>query len=529
MKSKWLWYWWLLPPAAVAAALVRHFVCILVPLFLTVRIVAHNPKTQARMWARGIGNQLLQVPATPQNPGMPSAALLGGLTTNSASLEAAGELFRTTNVWDVHLLFTVKQWADMKPESVPPLLNFMGSDGTPVLRNPAASRSGLAGILGIDLPWSHANFRFGNLTFTNVGARFKGNGTFVGSIRSYKRPFKIELNKQVQSEQLAGRTTINLHNLTADRTCLCDTLACEFFREAGVPAPRTAFARLRLSIESTFDDRLLGLYVMVENPDGQWAREQFGTKGVVLFKPVTLQLFADLGDDWTAYAPIYDPKTKTTNPQQRRLIDLAKLVTQPDDAKFAARIGDFIELTEFARFLACQVILANYDSILSNGQNFLIYLDPRTDRFGFIPWDHDHCWGQFPLIGTADDRARASIWHPWVGENRFLARMLAVPAFRQVYESELKRLLDTQFVPERLSRRVDELATVIRPFVEEESSQRLFALERGIAARTGANQTGFPDRSGLPLKDFFAVRAASVSDQLAGRSEGVVLERRPVR
>ena len=31
-------------------------------------------------------------------------------------------------------------------------------------------------------------------------------------------------------------------------------------------------------------------------------------------------------------------------------------------------------------------------------------------------------WGGFFLIGTARERERASIWHPWVGEHRFLER-----------------------------------------------------------------------------------------------------------
>jgi hypothetical protein len=174
-------------------------------------------------------------------------------------------------------------------------------------------------------------------------------------------------------------------------------------------------------------------------------------------------------------------------------------------------------------------MLSNYDGILSNGQNFLLYLDPRTDRFGFIPWDLDHCWGEFGHIGTVEQRERASLWHPWVGRNRFLERMLAAETVRKRYRRELERLRADLFIPERLSRRVDELAVVVRPFIAEESGSRLARFERITSEdRTGAGPD--PKRPGrnpgaFTLKRFFAARAASVSDQLEGRAEGVVLTR----
>src|SRR5439155_3008768 len=154
--------------------------------------------------------------------------------------------------------------------------------------------------------------------------------------------------------------------------------------------------------------------------------EVFGIKGVALLKPSTYELLYDLGDDWKAYEPIYDPKTKLTQPQQRRVIELARLVSRAGDAEFGRRIGEFIDLDEFARFLACEVLLAHYDGILMQGQNFFLYLDPRSNRFGILPWDQDHSWGEFPFIATADQRERASIWHPWARSNRFLERLFAV-------------------------------------------------------------------------------------------------------
>jgi hypothetical protein len=450
------------------------------------------------------------------------------LLTGTSHLRTPEDLFQPTNVWDVQLSFSSNQWAALGPNRVQPIVHFFQPDGSVILRNPNATRNGLAGVFGIDFPWSGADVQFANLQFHHVGVRFKGNGTFVDSQRSYKRPFKIELNKYTKGLRLAGLKTLNFHNLVADASCLRDTMGYELFREAGVPASRTAFIRLRISIEGNFSDRLLGLYVLVENPDAQWARSQFGIDGVALFKPVTYDLFLDLGGDWSAYKGIYDPKTTLNSSQTGRLIDLCKLVTHASDSEFAVGIASFIDVEEFSRFLACQVVLSNYDGPLSDGQNFLLYLDSRQEKFGFVPWDLDHSWGEFKFLATERQREQASVWHPWVGQNRFLERMLKVPAVRESYQRELDRIRNTLFVPERLCHRLDELMQVVRPFIAEESSHRLARFiqetsqtpEPNSASRTNSRPQGYS------FKRFVYARAAAIDQQLQSGNEGVILKRR---
>ena len=58
------------------------------------------------------------------------------------------------------------------------------------------------------------------------------------------------------------------------------------------------------------------------------------------------------------------------------------------------------DLDEFARFMAVTVWLSTMDSILGMGQNFYVYLDPKTHKFQFMPWDLDHSFGQFGMKGS---------------------------------------------------------------------------------------------------------------------------------
>src|SRR6185369_7109003 len=137
-----------------------------------------------------------------------------------------------------------------------------------------------------------------------------------------------------KGQKLGSLDELTFNNMVADHSFMSDALGYEFFRDAGVPAPRTAYAYLTASVQGEWSRKPLGLYLMVEPVDAEFASDRFSKKSAI-FKPVTYQLFEHLGDDWSAYAAIYDLKTKATTEQQRRVIEFARLVSFTPDAEFA--------------------------------------------------------------------------------------------------------------------------------------------------------------------------------------------------
>jgi RNA polymerase sigma factor (sigma-70 family) len=433
-------------------------------------------------------------------------------------------LYGTTNIWLAHLSFTREQWKALELKRIGQMPNFDRPEGLVFLRNPKARRSGIVGVLGFEFDWTHANFELGGVSFTNVAARVKGN---VRSLYEPTRAYKVDLNKFAPGQKLGGLNELTFNSLPWDYSSLGEALAYEFFREAGVPAPRTAYAWLSASVTTQWEQKPLGLYLMVEPVDKQFAAERFGSKATPIFKPVTYNLFEHLGDAWSAYAPIYDLKTKATLEQQRRVIDFARLVSSATDAEFAARAGDFLDLDEFARFLAAEVLLPSYDGILADGQNVYMYLDPRSNKFGLIPWDLDSAWGMFWIASKAEQE-RASIWHPWIGENRFIERVMAVEEFRRIYRSHLEDFVARLYVPERLRRRIDEIAGVIRDPIAAQSAFRLDKFDQAVGLKPvhsspGERPYGF-NRPAYEIKRFIDKRAESVRRQLDGKSRGMILK-----
>ena len=430
-----------------------------------------------------------------------------------AGICLAQGLFQPSKVASVHLAFTPDQWRALEPaRSGNGSVNFGSGEW---LQGRAGKRNGLASAMGIEFKNVHAGITIDGRTLNDVAVRYKGNGTYLDAQESRKFSFKVDLNKYVKGQSFAEVTTINLHNNITDPSWMNEPLAYRLYRDAKVPAPRTSYTRVYLSVTGKYDKRYAGLYSIVENVDQHFIAHHFVNKGGALFKPVSTSLFNYLGPDWSKYNQTYDPKGAVTVEQKQRLIDFTRLVTEANDIEFAARLPQFVDLEELARYMAVMVFLSDVDGILGSGQNFYLYLDPKSQKFSFLPWDQDHSFGQFPFTGSQEQRNELSIHHPWVGRKRFLERVFAVDAFKKLYLARLEEFSRTIFDPQRFAAQVDEIAALIRPAVQEEG--KLDRFDRAVAGTS---------RSIVPIKPFVKLRAKSVADQLAGRSRGARIDGR---
>lgn len=395
--------------------------------------------------------------------------------------------------------------------------------GGMMLQGPEGKRNGIASAMGIEFAYVHADLEFEGHRLRDVAVRYKGNGTFMESRNSLKRSLKIDLNKFVGGQRLGDVTMLTLQNNVTDASWMNEVLSYRLYRDADVPAPRTAYVKVFVTVPGKFERQYFGLYSMTEAVDKKFAERHFGVKKGAIFKPVTPSLFTYLGDDWARYNQTFDPKTELTDEQKKTVIDLCRLVTDASDTEFAARIGHYIDLPEFARYLAVMVWLSDLDGILGPGQNLYLHLHPKTQLIDFIPWDQDHSFGQFDRA-TQDQRDNLSIRHPWQGENLFLTRMFKVDAFMKLYLARLDEFSQGVFAPERFAQQVDEVAAAIRPAVQEESATKRERFDKAVAGETltGGGFGPFGGAKIKPIKPFAVVRTKSIRDQVAGRSEGLV-------
>jgi len=416
--------------------------------------------------------------------------------------DAAARLFEAQQPLIVHLTLDEQQWRAMqavRPQDPGPM-----RDGRP--RPP----------MRMEFPWASGDIAIGELTCSRVGLRFKGNSTFRASEGGLKRSMKVDFNRFVAGQKLAGLTALNLNNNALDPSQMREWLAYAVSREAGVPASRAAYARVYLTVQGRHERRYLGLYTVIEEVDKRFLTRWFGNSKGLLLKPEGGRMLPYLGENRSAYADRYAPKTDGTDFTWRRLIEFLKLLHQADDRTFATNIGEYLEMDEFLRFVAVNAMLANMDSFLGTGHNFYMYVHGETGRIHWIQWDLNEAFGGFIVAGEPEAQAQMSVLRPFAGENRLIERVLAVEPLRQRYRQILEELAKGPFEPQRLRARIEQGEKMIAAALAEEQK----------TDRDGPRRGGMPHemmRRKPELKWFVTARAESIRAQLEGRSEGVVL------
>ena len=146
-----------------------------------------------------------------------------------------------------------------------------------------------------------ADVTFDGETFRHVGFRLKGNSSLVNTWRSgsEKLPFRLNIDNlearfpEIRDQTFFGFPNLSFSNNALDSSYLRAKVVADLFREAGLPAPRTAFVQVYLDRGS--GSSYFGLYTMVEVPDDPFLRLMFGSGEGNLYKPHST------GGRWTVF------------------------------------------------------------------------------------------------------------------------------------------------------------------------------------------------------------------------------------
>jgi putative membrane-bound dehydrogenase-like protein len=430
------------------------------------------------------------------------------------------DFFGTTKVWDLHLELSSKEYEEMQPP--PPSFNFGGAP-TPAPKAKKGKRESVRNQFGTEFPWAHGKLtvssqtELGNEEVKNIGVRYAGDITYFVSSRGLKRPLNITFNK-FADQQFHGHTSLDLHAEPMDATKAREVLALSVFRMAGAPAPRTAFANVSLTVPGKHDKAFLGLYIVVENVDKNFLRDRFGTDEGVLMNPFQVRSLDYLGDNWERYKSQYRPQSEPTKEEAQRIIAFAKLVNQADDVAFKKEIESYLDVDAFLRFLAANALSSNLQSVFALGNNYHLYLHPKTHKFVFIVGELEFALANFLLMGTADQLMDLSLTHPYPGTNKLVERLLAMPEVSRKYHDLLKELSEKAFTKDRLLTEIDAIENVTKEPLANEKK----AADARKEAPAGFGPPGGAAPQPPDLRTFAQKRTASVAAQLAGKIKGYI-------
>jgi len=386
------------------------------------------------------------------------AALLPAAAAEQVGPFPGDQIFQTTKVHKIHITIPADEWSVLQTSTARGG-NASGTVGGSQYRD-ALGRlihvgSGFAGYF----PWARADVRIEDggpgLEFKDAGLRYKGNLTFSSS--SAAAPlfanFKLKFDVHGGKGKWDGEKTFNLHPGVVDTSKMREVIAYAVFRAAGVPAPRTTYAEVFFTVPGKFPSTSGGLFTIVEDVNKTFLERVLPSGDGLLMKPEGLRGgVRSLGDTWNQYVPILRPDRDATLQEQRRVMEFSQLISQTNVSVFRARIGEFLDVDLFLRFIAVHAFIVNTDSYLRGGHNFYLYLDPTDNKFRFLPWDQDLSMGSRGRAGgqTFDIMNPASTDQPliyWLLDDPAVAaryKVIVQEIATKVFTSgELMKLVDT--------------------------------------------------------------------------------------
>ncbi len=300
-----------------------------------------------------------------------------------------------------------------------------------------------------------ATIREGGTNYTEVGLHLKGGlGTFAPI--DEKPSFTLNFDKFQRDQKFRGMDKVHLNNAAEDPSFLHEYLAGELFRKAGVPAPRVAFARVKLN------GRDLGMYVFKEGFDATFVKRHFKDNSGAIYDP---GLYHDLNE-------LQPKKSRSGEKAAGDLPALWAAAHEVDLTRRFARLGETLDLERFAKFIAMEALVGHDDGYMINKNNYRVYFDPETKRFVFMPTGMDQVFAaECPLAANG------------VG---YLAKAFVdTPAGKQMYEETFEKLFRTQWNLAEIEATTQRLQKVIRTaLAKDEVKEHNAAIKNLLAMLT---------------------------------------------
>ena len=225
------------------------------------------------------------------------------------------------------------------------------------------------------------------------------------------------------------------------------------------------------------------------------------------------------------YLQLMGLKTNENNPNHSALFHFLDILNNEPDETFPEEIEKVLDVDEVLRFLAVSTLIVHLDNYIGSGHNYYLY---ETDgKFTIIPWDLNMAFGTFNCFSL--DRESLINYHideptcEPISERPLVERLLSHGPYLDAYHGYLKSLLNEPFDADRMFSRIDELADLIRPYVQSDQVKFFSTqdFEHGLTqdVNVGMAREGMPGPLPNPigLKTFVVERSESVRQQLEGK------------
>lgn len=243
-------------------------------------------------------------------------------------------------------------------------------------------------------------------TISPVGIRYKGSvGAWVGCLSGSnvfnpsgfktctKLSMKIKINWDGRDDKFFKLKKLQLHSQNHDKSQMRERLGYWFFREMGVPAPRSVHARL------VVNDQFMGVFALTEQIDGRFVKYRYEDDDGNLYKEIW-----PLSKEGEPYPDQAYVDALKTNEGENVNIDLIKnfgeMIASTNNDQGRDILESRMDINEIISYSVIDRTIRHDDGPFHwycNGNNcsnhnYYWYEEPNNERLHLIPWDLDNAF-----------------------------------------------------------------------------------------------------------------------------------------
>jgi hypothetical protein len=286
--------------------------------------------------------------------------------------------------------------------------------------------------------WVEASILYDGEEYGPLGVRLKGQNSFQPL--DSKPAFKIKFDWIEDDATFLGLKRLTLNNMWTDWTMIHERVAYRLYREAGVPAVRSAHAWVRVNGEP------YGLYALLESEDRQFVGRWFDDDEGSFFEVWDV-------DFYDAYIPYFE--WEFGEDDRTNLQGVADALESSGPGAIQ-NVREHLDLDGFLQYWAVGAFVGQFDAYPYSypGDDCSVYDDRETGVLHFIPHGMDEAFAGFE--NPVD----------WV--NGIIAsRCLGVSSCR---EDWIQRIAEVSQLAEEIDllATADEAIELIEPYVQDD-------------------------------------------------------------
>lgn len=390
------------------------------------------------------------------------------------------ELFDSTKVKRLDIVINSDRWQLMTEN----MTDLYGTYGSNQNAGPGGGPPAGGGIDDTEDPmFVPADVFYKGKQWYRVGVRFKGNSSLQStwSNGNLKLSFKLDFDQfediypQILDQRFYGFKKLSLKNNYDDKAFIREKVSADIFRRAGLVVSQSSFYTIYVDFGN--GPVYFGLYTLVEEVDDTVIKEKYKNNNGNLYKP------ENAGSSFALGTFSEEDFEKKTNEELADWSDIKQLFSVLHDATrttnaslWRQNLDAIFDTDVFLNYLAVNTAIQNWDTYGRMQHNYFLYVNPKSNKFEWIPWDNNEALQFGKMQGSLNldfSNLQSNSWP-------LIEFLYNDPVYKAKYDAYLNNVVEIAFNADEISSVYDRYASLINDYATTE--------QRGYSFLSNSNE-----------------------------------------